>query len=255
MARMKYDEFQSYIRKMSKLCDKAEEEFISILQKQADYSGILVNLDRDAIIEVANAVSLKYGEGAAALACQMYDDMADLSGKRIPPAIPAEAMSYNEVGKVVNGALKSQNDEVLTSAVGRIVKQRGQDTTLQNAKRDGAQCAWVPSGDTCAFCITLASRGWEKPKDGHADHIHANCDCVYAVRFNNSTNYQGYDPDYYRDLYDNTDYGAKSSKDKINAMRRKFYKENKDEINAQKRSAYEKRKELNSSLAEEINID
>ena len=255
MVRMKYDEFQSYIRKMSKLCDKAEEEFVNILQKQADYSGILINLDRDTIIEVANAVSLKYGEGTAALACQMYDNMADLSGKHIPPATPAEAMSYNEVGKVVNGALKSQNDEVLTSAVGRIVKQRGQDTTLQNAKRDGAQCAWIPSGDTCAFCITLASRGWERPKDGHADHIHANCDCVYAVRFNNSTDYQGYDPDYYYDLYNNTDYGAKSSKDKINAMRRKFYKENKDEINAQKRSAYAKRKELNSSLAEEINID
>ncbi|MBR4692904.1 MAG: hypothetical protein IKP17_09110 [Oscillospiraceae bacterium] len=38
----------------------------------------------------------------------------------------------------------------------------------------------MPSGDTCAFCITLASRGWQKAgreaiKGGHAEHIHNNC--------------------------------------------------------------------------------
>ena len=44
-------------------------------------------------------------------------------------------------------------------------------------------------------------------------------------------------------------------KDKINAMRRKAYAENKEAINAQKRDAYQKRKELNSSAAEEINVN
>ena len=53
-------------------------------------------------------------------------------------------------------------------------------------------------------------------------------------------------------MYDNAP--GKSSKDKINAMRREFYEENKDAINEQKRSAYEKRKERNSSAAEELNV-
>jgi hypothetical protein len=43
--------------------------------------------------------------------------------------------------------------------------------------------------------------------------------------------------------------------EKVNSMRRGFYAENKETINEQKRSAYEKRKELNSSEAEEINVD
>jgi hypothetical protein len=43
-----------------------------------------------------------------------------------------------------------------------------------------------------------------------------------------------------------------TAKNRINAMRREFYKENKDEINAQKREAYAKRQEeLNSSQATE----
>jgi uncharacterized protein VirK/YbjX len=38
-------------------------------------------------------------------------------------------------------------------------------------------------------------------------------------------------------------------------MRRENYAKNKEEINAQKRSAYEKRKELNSSEAEEQDVN
>jgi uncharacterized protein VirK/YbjX len=105
--------------------------------------------------------------------------------------------------------------------------------------------------------LTLASRGWQTAskgaiKNGHAEHIHGNCDCAYAVRFNEKTNYAGYDPDKYLAMYNST---SGTPNQKINAMRRKAYAENKEEINAQKRSAYEKRKELNSSEAEEINVN
>ena len=46
--------------------------------------------------------------------------------------------------------------------VSRLVKRAGADTTLKNAQRDGAEFAWVPHGDSCAFCLTLASRGWQR---------------------------------------------------------------------------------------------
>ena len=88
-------------------------------------------------------------------------------------------------------------------------------------------------------------------KNGHAEHIHNNCDCTYAIRFDDETNVEGYDPDEYYDWYKSE---PGKPKDKINAMRREMYQENKEEINAQKRSAYEKRKELNSSAAEETMI-
>ena len=96
-------------------------------------------------------------------------------------------------------------------------------TTLQNALRDGAEFAWIPAGETCAFCLTLASNGWQRAskqaiKKGHAEHIHSNCDCAYAVRFNSRTNVAGYDPDRYRSMYRHAE--GRTPQDKINSMRR-----------------------------------
>ena len=111
---------------------------------------------------------------------------------------------------------------------------------LKNALRDGAEFAWVPNGDTCAFCMTLASRGWQRAskgaiKNGHAEHIHANCDCTYAIRFDPEVNVEGYDPDAYLKAY--RDAGSD-----VNELRRIHYAENRERINAQKRAAYAARK-------------
>ena len=150
-------------------------------------------------------------------------------------AEPAEPADYGEVARMVN-ATKNQNPANLPNGVSRLVKRAGADTTLKNAVRDGAEWAWVPHGDTCPFCITLASNGWQKAsskvlKGGHADHIHANCDCEFAIRFDHNTTVAGYDPDKYLKQY--RDAGGD-----INKMRRVNYAANKERINAQKRAAY-----------------
>lgn len=103
----------------------------------------------------------------------------------------------------------------------------------------------MPRGDTCAFCITLASRGWQKAskaalKGGHAEHIHANCDCEYAVRFDGKSGVAGYDSDKYLKMYENAEGG--SSQEKINSMRRELEAGKRDEINARKREAYARKK-------------
>ena len=133
-------------------------------------------------------------------------------------------------------ATKNQNPANLPNGVSRLVKRAGADTTLKNAVRDGAEWAWVPHGDTCPFCITLASNGWQKAsskvlKGGHANHIHANCDCEFAIRFDHKTTVAGYDPEKYLKQY--RDAGGD-----INKMRRIDYAARKDAINAQKRAAY-----------------
>lgn len=251
------------------------EEYIDALRKVSDEAGrkfkeyyLRVNdptsqAGRQALINYAYALGNNYGEAAAELACEMYDAMLELSEVPIyEPAVPAAPATYAETAKTVNGVLKvSLNPEEIAGAVGRLVKMAGVDTTMKNALRDGAEWAWIPHGDTCAFCITLASRGWQQAskkaiKNGHAEHIHANCDCTYAVRFNNRTNVEGYDPNRYKKMYYGADLdGEKATgKNRINALRREFYDENKEKINAQKRSAYEKRKEREASSAEELNI-
>lgn len=109
----------------------------------------------------------------------------------------------------------------------------------------------MPHGDTCPFCITLASNGWQKAsskvlKGGHAEHIHANCDCEFAIRFDHSTTLAGYDPEKYLKQY--RDAGGD-----INKMRRIDYAARKDAINAQKRAAYAARK--NFSVYSSLNME
>ena len=169
----------------------------------------------------------------------MYEATASAQGVVVPTAEIADLPEYGEVAKAVHGTMKQSQTNV-PSTIARLVKQVGADTTLKNAMRDGAQFAWVPHRDTCAFCITLASRGWQNIskkalRNGHAEHIHAHCDCEYAVRFDGKSTVAGYDSDKYLEEYNNA--GGD-----INAMRRIRYKENKDAINARKRELYAERK-------------
>lgn len=220
--------WNNYIARLSRLNEAAG-------QKMREYIRLHGTDDTEALISYAYAVTTRYGEGSAELACQMYDALAEAEGMLLPTAEPAATASYGEVARMVH-ATKDQNPENLPSGVSRLVKRAGADTTLHNAVRDGAEWAWVPHGDTCPFCITLASRGWQTAsqkllKNGHAEHIHSNCDCEFAVRFHSGTSVAGYDPEKYLKQY--RDAGSD-----VNAMRRIDYAARKDAINAQKRAAY-----------------
>lgn len=202
---------------------------------------------REAAIRYAYALATRYGESAAATACEMYDAIAAASRVAVPAAVPAATADFGEVAKTVNGMIRQEaSAESMGSAVARLVKRAGADTTLQNAARDQAEFAWIPHGDSCAFCLMLASAGWRRAskntvQGGHADHIHANCDCTFEIRFNSRTEYAGYNPEKYREMFDETD--GSSWDDKVNSIRRRQYAENSEEINAQKREAYAERKE------------
>ena len=144
--------WNDYVTRLSQLNRKAGQ----LMQQYMDTHG---TEDADALIRYAYALVTKYGEGSAELAAQMYDAIAAAEEVFVPTAEPAATASYGEVARMVNGTRTSPPQ--LQSGVSRLVKQAGADTTLKNARRDGAQWAWVPHGDTCPFCITLASRGWQ----------------------------------------------------------------------------------------------
>ena len=229
----------SYIGKLRRL----NTTVANCMQAYVDQYGVS---DSQKLIDVAYGLVTKYGEGSAALASEMYDALAELQGAHVPAAEPAETAEYGEVARMVN-ATKNSTPQ-LKSGVSRLVKRAGADTMLKNALRDGAEFAWVPSGDTCAFCMTLASRGWQRAskkaiKNGHAEHIHANCDCTYAIRFDSEVNVEGYDPDAYLKAY--RDAGSD-----VNELRRIHYAENRERINAQKRAAYAARNEKKLSTIE-----
>lgn len=212
--RISAKDWESYINKLSRINKKAADA----MQAFIDKNGMD---DMSAVVEYAYALATKYGEASGELACEMYDAVAEAAGEHVPPAEIAPTASYMDTAKAVHGTLLNPHNTV-PQTVGRLVKQAGADTTLRNALRDGAKFAWVPHGETCAFCITLASRGWQNVskrtlRNGHAEHIHANCNCEYAISFDKNPHVEGYDPYYYLSIYRNAD-GAKPA-DKIKSIR------------------------------------
>ena len=234
--------WNEYITRLSRLNQKAGQ----LMRQYIDTHG---TESTDDLIAYAYGLVTKYGEGSAELACQLYDALAEAANAGVPAAEPAEPADYGEVARMVN-ATKNQNPANLPNGVSRLVKRAGADTTLKSAVRDGAEWAWVPHGDTCPFCITLASNGWQKAsskvlKGGHAEHIHANCDCEFAIRFDHNTTVAGYDPEKYLAQYN-------AAGGDINKMRRVNYAANKERINAQKRAAYAARKGYTNQAASAI---
>lgn len=234
--------WNEYVIRLSRLNQKAGQ----LMREYIDAHG---TADTDDLVAYAYGLVTKYGEGSAELACQMYEALAEAQGVYVPAAEPAATASYSEVARMVS-ATKDQNPANLPNGVSRLVKRAGADTTLKNAIRDGAEWAWVPHGDTCPFCITLASNGWQKAsqkllKGGHAEHIHAHCDCEFAVRFRSDTTVAGYDPDKYYRKY-------REAGGDINKMRRIDYAANRERINAQKRAAYAARKAYTNQAASAI---
>jgi len=221
-----------YIQRLAAIDKRAGDQ----MQAWIDEHGLT---DIQAAIDYAYGLATKYGETSATLSAEMYDYMADVMDADVPAAIPADTATMSEIAKALNWA-RYHSPGQIPSIVGRHVRQAGADTMMQNAKRDKAQWAWVPQGDTCAFCMTLASRGWQEAsktvlKGNHAEHIHQNCDCTFAIAFKekDKRRYDSiYDRDKYLDMYN-------EAGGDINEMRRQIYAKNKDEINAHRRDVYQ----------------
>lgn len=243
------ENWERYAKMQGRLRDTAAgkmEDFTRRTGRNLLLPGSVTAEDLNALTEQAYFLVTEYGEASAALACQIYDEIAAAQEAGTPGALPAETAGPEEIRSALRDVLENALDPA-PALVGKLVKQAGEDTMLKNAVRDGAEWAWIPWGtETCAFCITLASQGWQPAspsalKGGHASHIHANCYCEYAVRFDKKSGVKSYHPEEYLEQY--RDAEGRSSKDKINAMRRELYDENRAEINAQKRAAYARRRE------------
>ena len=247
--RISQSSWRRYIGLLRSINDRASADIQNWINKYGvdDTGRIVANIgdirdsDGNSFIDYCYFVTQEYGNASAAVSAQMYDALAELEGANVPAAEMAANATYHDVAKTVNGVLKtSRNIDEMSGAVSRLVKKAGCDTTLQNAYRDRAEFAWIPAGDTCAFCMALASNGWlnvsaRRIRQGypHAEHIHSNCDCTYAIRFNKDTNVDGYEPEKYNQLFSEAEEIAKDegyptgkwnmSKDNLNAVRRMQY--------------------------------
>lgn len=216
--------WEKYINGLDAVQTKAKE----LMLKYIETHDVESQEGRKALIAYAYGISTKYGEAAAAYACQMYDAVAMAEGSDLEPAEPAETASYGEVAKTVNGTI-GVADVVCAAAIYRLVKLAAQDTTRKNAARDRIYYAWIPVGDTCPYCLNKAAGGWKRSGDfdGHASHIHANCNCAYATKTKKETDYKSYEPADYQKMFAKAE--GETTHDKINAMRRALTAKSKQE--------------------------
>ena len=153
---------------------------------------------------VSHAASL-----SAQLAKAMYNGWRkQVTGERYEQAAPYPSFDDGAFEACVNTAAKAAEngkpDEtvegILTARAGYEIRKSWSDTMYKNARRDSARplMARVPGpGETCDFCLMLASRGfvYVGGKAGERAHNHANCRCTYVPSWERSPQVEGYDPD------------------------------------------------------------
>lgn len=158
----------------------------------------------------------RYGTMSASFGADVFDDWAQQVGIRpklemVAPVDPERAaararwaLSTDDVA----GNLRVLTDE--------LVKQPYRSTLAKSAVKSGAGWARVAHGDTCPFCVMLASRGGIYHSEAAAQRshkFHGGCDCSIALVRGPEDYPDGYDPDAlyarYRELRAQGAYGAR----------------------------------------------
>lgn len=170
---------------------------------------------RDALLEVVPALSDVYGDAAATVAAEWYEDLrAREVGGAFNAKLGATAPTGSVQGSVRWAAAELFTDhpqtimDVLGGAVQRHVLYAARETIARNVEFDPAKprYAVVPTGaNPCAWCTILASRGWvyssKKTADAHSKY-HDNCSCQAVPSWDAANAHiKGYDPDAAYDLY------------------------------------------------------
>lgn len=135
---------------------------LALADLRGDYRKLEAGLA--AIIEI-------HGEIAAVAAADFYDELARLSGRNLEPAIAAaSALPKDRLSSLLDWGLSplwEEDGPREQAALGRLqggairaALAPGRQTIARASERDGVKWAVVPQGgDTCAYCLMLASRG------------------------------------------------------------------------------------------------
>jgi len=244
VSRRAWRRYQQAHRALQDAAKRELEEYFDSLPWDVDEPRALRMLQAKAI-ELAE----RYGTADATLSAGFYDGVMVAQGAHVPPApvmSPNGRYVAQDVADAVRHATSAETARGMSgSALSGHVKRAGIRSMQAAAQRDRAQWAWVCIGDSCAFCRTLGSQGWQVASrrviaGSHAEHIHDNCDCQFAVsRPGETLDIDGYDPDALLDEYSDADPNGDGSRGQINSMRRADYtQEYADQRNARRRELY-----------------
>lgn len=159
------------------------------LWREVDTSQMAAHYDR--LLAGIRDVIRAYGEVSATAAADFYD--AVRAASRLPPkAAELVGFAADEAVEVMFRASlgplweDSPRPEAaltrLEAGAIRMALQPGRETMHQAVRRDGLRYAIVPQGgNTCAFCLMLASRGATYANVQPQWHDNCQCDCIPVV--------------------------------------------------------------------------
>ena len=160
-------------------------------------------MDADEMAEAAANVAAKYSRMGCELGAQWYDICSEAAGLDVEPAeyedVDIDALTERAHSVVARpGDSKATLDMFLQNAIAESIRATGYANLWRDYRRGMAGGKWarVPVGDTCAWCLLLASQGaWyiseESALGKHAGHYHDGCDCV-AVYHADAESIAGY---------------------------------------------------------------
>lgn len=192
-------------REVNALSEAAQRQAsIAIGQVIAEWDGEDVADLRTAAFAVLDALLSTYTDLSAARAAEFYDASREaqmvrrkyravVDSRRDPKA------TEGAIRAIVQFAADGDVERFRREALDRVdteMRRAANQCVAYNAGRDPAKplYARVPVGETCGFCLMLASFGFQYTSESAASHSHRKCNCRVVPSFGEAT-VRGYDPE------------------------------------------------------------
>lgn len=165
----------------------------------------------------------EYGRVAEVTAADWYEDIykerSRLSAKGLSNEQMARARAKWAIGESWNGK-HAQSLALLELVTDEMVRQFGRDAVQESAKANKRMYARVPVGETCSWCLMLASRGFAYHSEtdaGKMAKFHGDCDCEIVP--DNGVIPDGYDADVLYEQYQSVHQPGDTDKDVARKLR------------------------------------
>lgn len=178
------EQLRDYNDKLSAIRSEAGNYFKKLACAQ-DLLKLGEEEQKSAIYHAAVDAVNSFTDAAGSAACDFFD--AHVTGAQPSSIAPQpwfiKRRLYENIEKYAK-THKLGDDEfmrLLAEEVGGEVVQHANRTTIHNAVKNNLHYARVPFGNSCAFCLMLASRGFvyktETTAGEDKGHYHAHCRC------------------------------------------------------------------------------
>lgn len=176
-----YEQIQSFGNVSRQLVQMAVKEFSRLYME---------GMTAEEVVDLMTLVAEKYGILGSELGAQWYDLCSRLANIDADPAelqpVDAEATRRRAQWHLEhNTGAQQAVGNFLESIIQDSIRSTGSANLWRDYTRGLVSGRWarVPIGDTCAWCIMLASQGaWyvseESALGKEAGHYHDSCDCV-----------------------------------------------------------------------------